>query len=116
MADADLDLVSGTFIGKDNAFNAGFVAGLGVDWAVTPSIFLRAEWEYRLCDDQWHQREYQHRSSWRECALLGAPFYCPPSPTGFTTQFAKVDRGRQVAYLRQWDTPPQRGAPIWKDR
>ncbi len=23
-----------------------FVAGLGVDWAVTPSIFLRAEWEY----------------------------------------------------------------------
>jgi outer membrane immunogenic protein len=43
---ADLDLVSGTFIGKDNAFNAGFVAGLGVDWAVTPSIFLRAEWEY----------------------------------------------------------------------
>jgi len=38
------DLVSGT--GKDNAFNAGFVAGLGVDWAVTPSIFLRAEWEY----------------------------------------------------------------------
>jgi outer membrane immunogenic protein len=46
MADADLGLVSGTFIGKDNAFNAGFVAGLGVDWAVTPSIFLRAEWEY----------------------------------------------------------------------
>jgi outer membrane immunogenic protein len=40
------DLVSGTFIGKNNAFNAGFVAGLGVDWAVTPSIFLRAEWEY----------------------------------------------------------------------
>lgn len=40
------DLVSGTFIGKDNAFDAGFVAGLGVDWAVTPSIFLRAEWEY----------------------------------------------------------------------
>jgi opacity protein-like surface antigen len=40
------DLVSGTFTGKDNAFNAGFVAGLGVDWAVTPSIFLRAEWEY----------------------------------------------------------------------
>ncbi len=43
---SDLDLASGTFIGKDNAFNAGFVAGLGVDWAVTPSIFLRAEWEY----------------------------------------------------------------------
>lgn len=40
------DLVSGTFIGKDNAFNAGFVAGLGVDWAVTPGVFLRAEWEF----------------------------------------------------------------------
>jgi outer membrane immunogenic protein len=40
------NVVAGTFTGKDNAFDAGFVAGLGMDWAVTPSIFLRAEWEY----------------------------------------------------------------------
>jgi opacity protein-like surface antigen len=32
--------------GKNNAFAAGLAAGLGVDWAVTPSLFLRAEWEY----------------------------------------------------------------------
>jgi outer membrane immunogenic protein len=40
------DTVLGTFTGKDSAFDAGFVAGLGVDWAVTPRMFLRAEWEY----------------------------------------------------------------------
>jgi opacity protein-like surface antigen len=32
--------------GQNNAFVAGFVAALGVDWALTPSIFLRGEWEY----------------------------------------------------------------------
>jgi|SRR4249919_1588139 len=32
--------------GKDNAFNAGFVTGLGVDWLITPGVFVRAEWEY----------------------------------------------------------------------
>jgi opacity protein-like surface antigen len=41
-----LDLATGTFAGKDNAFNVGIVAGLGVDWAVTPGVFVRAEWEY----------------------------------------------------------------------
>ena len=40
------DLSTGTFVGKDNAFDVGFVAGLGVDWAVAPGVFLRAEWEY----------------------------------------------------------------------
>lgn len=40
------ELVQGTFTGKDNAFDAGFVAGLGIDWGITPSVFLRAEWEY----------------------------------------------------------------------
>jgi len=38
------DIVAGT--GKTNAFNAGFVTGLGVDWAITPGVFVRAEWEY----------------------------------------------------------------------
>jgi len=32
--------------GQDNKFAAGFVAGLGVDVAVTPNVFVRGEWEY----------------------------------------------------------------------
>jgi opacity protein-like surface antigen len=43
---SNFDSVTGTFAGKDNAFTAGVAAGLGVDWAVTPGIFVRAEWEY----------------------------------------------------------------------
>lgn len=31
---------------KDNAYSAGFVAGLGMDVALLPNVFLRAEWEY----------------------------------------------------------------------
>ncbi|MGB9062279.1 MAG: outer membrane beta-barrel protein, partial [Pseudolabrys sp.] len=38
------DPTTGT--GKTNAFNAGFVTGLGVDWLITPGVFVRAEWEY----------------------------------------------------------------------
>jgi outer membrane immunogenic protein len=32
--------------GKDNSFVGGVVAGAGVDWAITPGLFLRAEWEF----------------------------------------------------------------------
>jgi opacity protein-like surface antigen len=32
--------------GQTNVFKAGFVAGLGIDWALTPGVFLRGEWEY----------------------------------------------------------------------
>ncbi len=32
--------------GQDNVIMAGFVGGLGVDVAVMPNVFLRAEWEY----------------------------------------------------------------------
>ena len=32
--------------GRDNAFSAGPLFGLGMDVAVTPNVFLRAEWEY----------------------------------------------------------------------
>ena len=32
--------------GKDNAIVGGVAAGLGIDWAVTPGMYLRAEWEY----------------------------------------------------------------------
>jgi outer membrane immunogenic protein len=32
--------------GKNNAITGGFVAGLGLDVAVLPNVFLRAEWEY----------------------------------------------------------------------
>lgn len=33
---------------KNNAFAAGFVTGLGVDVALLPNVFLRAEWEYAI--------------------------------------------------------------------
>lgn len=36
----------GTSTSRDNAYAAGFVAGLGLDVAITPNIFLRAEYEY----------------------------------------------------------------------
>jgi len=32
--------------GRKNIFAFGVAAGLGVDWAITPSVFLRAEWEF----------------------------------------------------------------------
>ena len=32
--------------GRNGAFSAGPVFGLGMDVAVTPNVFLRAEWEY----------------------------------------------------------------------
>ncbi len=32
--------------GQDNIYTAGFDAGLGLDVAVLPNVFLRAEWEY----------------------------------------------------------------------
>jgi outer membrane immunogenic protein len=32
--------------GKDNSFVGGVVAGIGADWAITPGLFLRAEWEF----------------------------------------------------------------------
>jgi opacity protein-like surface antigen len=31
---------------QDNKFAAGFLAGLGVDVAVTPNVFVRGEWEW----------------------------------------------------------------------
>jgi opacity protein-like surface antigen len=34
--------------GKTNAVVGGGAAGLGIDWAVTPGMYLRAEWEYVL--------------------------------------------------------------------
>jgi outer membrane immunogenic protein len=32
--------------GQNNAFVAGASGAIGVDWALTPTVFLRAEWEY----------------------------------------------------------------------
>jgi opacity protein-like surface antigen len=32
--------------GQNNAFAAGVAAGLGVDWAATPNVFVRGEWEF----------------------------------------------------------------------
>jgi opacity protein-like surface antigen len=33
-------------VGKNNAIVGGVAAGLGVDWAITPGMFMRVEWEY----------------------------------------------------------------------
>ena len=33
-------------VGQNNFFVAGVAAALGVDWLLTPSVFLRGEWEY----------------------------------------------------------------------
>jgi len=33
-------------IGQNNVFSAGVAAALGIDWAVTPAVFLRGEWEF----------------------------------------------------------------------
>ena len=32
--------------GKDNAIVGGVAGGLGIDWALTPGMYLRGEWEY----------------------------------------------------------------------
>jgi opacity protein-like surface antigen len=32
--------------GQDNHYDGGLAAGLGMDWAITPGIFLRGEWQY----------------------------------------------------------------------
>ena len=32
--------------GQNNAFVAGFAAALGADWALTPTVFVRGEWEF----------------------------------------------------------------------
>lgn len=33
-------------VGQNNVFVAGAAAAIGVDWLLTPSVFLRGEWEY----------------------------------------------------------------------
>src|SRR5450830_316948 len=87
-------------------------------WQYSPNVFLRAEWEYigfvPVAGDQ-GQHQYRPGRHWREVLA--------PAPRGFAhrrhypfARNARVDRGSQVAYSRQWDTPSQRGAPIWKDR
>lgn len=52
VTDQETGAVVGTFgpvtqsKGQDNVYVGGFLAGLGVDVAVLPNVFLRAEWEY----------------------------------------------------------------------
>jgi outer membrane immunogenic protein len=52
VTDVETGAVVGTFgpvtqsKGQDNVYVGGFLAGLGVDVAVLPNVFLRAEWEY----------------------------------------------------------------------
>jgi len=40
------DTTDTSSVGKSNAIVGGIAAGLGVDWAITPGMFMRLEWEY----------------------------------------------------------------------
>lgn len=40
------DTTDTSSVGKNNAIVGGVAAGLGVDWAITPGMFMRLEWEY----------------------------------------------------------------------
>ena len=42
------DLTDTASNGKSNAVVGGVAAGLGIDYAVTPGMYLRGEWEYVL--------------------------------------------------------------------
>jgi opacity protein-like surface antigen len=33
---------------RDNGYTAGFTTGLGIDVAILPNVFVRAEYEYAL--------------------------------------------------------------------
>ena len=105
--------------------------GLGVDVSILPNMFLRAEWEYvqfaPIHDIQVNINSARvglgceiliggrlpfrrrTRSRWRE---FPRHLRRAPHPLHF---LRLTGRGRSH-YVRQWDTPPQRGAPIWKDR
>ena len=56
--------------GQNNAIVAGFVAGLGIDVALMPNVFLRGEWEYiAFGPGQQHQVQPQYRPGrHRACA------------------------------------------------
>ena len=98
---------------KDNAIVGGFTVGLGMDVAILPNVFLRGEWEFvGFAQVNGIRTSDQYRPCRRRHKVL-APER-PPS-TSFPV-IAAVDRAFRLDYLRQWDTPPQRGAPIWKDR
>ena len=112
------DITQTSSVGKDNAIVGGVAAGLGVDWAITPGMFLRGL----------NGNTSPFRRSMAPAAISTPPTSasaCDSRPSQrraldprliSSSQLAAVDRGGQVAYLRQWDTPPHRGAPIWKDR
>ncbi len=40
------DTTDTSSVGKSNAIVGGIAVGLGVDWAITPGMFMRLEWEY----------------------------------------------------------------------
>jgi len=43
---SSFDNTSTQSVGKTNAYIGGFAVALGTDWAITPAMFLRAEWQY----------------------------------------------------------------------
>ncbi len=94
-----------------------------MDVALLPNVFVRGEWEYIAFAPvggirsnintgrvglgvKFYDRRQIRRAAFGSRSAVRIPF----------SHIAGVDRAAVVAYVRQWDTPPQRGAPIWKDR
>jgi hypothetical protein len=84
---------------QDNkSFIYGWAVGAGFDFMVMPGIFLRGEYEYVSFAPKWDiQAQIQTGRMG-----LGVKFW--------------VDGVYLLPYSRPRDTPPHRGAPIWKDR
>jgi phosphoserine aminotransferase len=58
-----------------------------------------------------NQAPHTHSGGFGACCLVAAILDDLP-----LLMMRDIDRTRQLAYAGRWDTPPQRGAPIWKDR
>ena len=104
---------SPTVARKNNAIVGGFVVGLGMDVAFCRTSSCAANGNSSAsrqvngirADDQYRPRRLRRE-------VLAPPL----SRTFFRRLSRQLTAPSRLAYLRQWDTPPQRGAPIWKDR
>ena len=101
--------------GKDNAFAAGLLVGAGLDVAITATCSCAGNGS--------------SSPSSRSAASAATSIPCAPasacgssgSRSGFPDRpicrwCGELTACFALAYARQRDTPPQRGAPIWKDR
>ncbi len=93
---------------KNASWLLGFVVGGGVDVALTSNIFVRGEFEYARFSPVSENPRRRHLSAHRRrCEILIAQLRCRKSD---------LTAAHSRSYSHPRDTPPQRGAPIWKDR